>query len=138
MPPAPSHSLWTKQGILISDLAGLGGSNLSNIINEIGIDDEESSILNGGSASTDYHVLLEPSGKRIAKDEETSLTDLLWRVLDYAPESRLSAEEVAHHPWFASNENDQIPPVSFDLFLSPISLLVQYNRRVDSTTFSLE
>ena len=41
MPPEPSHSLWTKQGIAISDLARLGGSNLSNMINEIGMDDEE-------------------------------------------------------------------------------------------------
>ena len=104
MPPEPSHSLWTKHGIAIADLAQLGGPTLNNRIREIGIDDEESSIHNGGSASPDYRALLEPSGRRIDRDEESDLADLLRRVLDYAPEKRMSAEKVAHHPWFESSE----------------------------------
>ena len=87
-------------------MAWLGGSTLSSLMKGIDIDDEESSILSGGSATTDCHVLLEPSGKRIAKDKESDLTYLLRRILDYAPEKPLSVTEVAHHPWFASSVNN--------------------------------
>ena len=105
MPPEPSHSFWEKQGFIIPNLAQLGGPTLNNRINEIGIDDEESSVQKRGSASPDYHALLEPSGRRIARDEESDLADLLRRALDYAPEKRLSAGKVADHPWFKSSEN---------------------------------
>jgi len=100
MPPEPSCSLWEKRGIAIADHAQLDGSTLDDRIREIGMYDEESSIHNGDFASPNHCTLLEPSGRRIARDEESDLAGLLQRTLDYAPEKRLSAEKVANHPWF--------------------------------------
>ena len=104
MPPEPSHSLWEKYGITIADHAQLDGSTLNDRIREIGVYDQEPSIHDGDIASKDHHTLLEPSGRRITRDEETGLADLLRRTLDYTPEKRLSAEKVANHSWFTNSE----------------------------------
>lgn len=104
MPPEPSRSRWKKNGVAITDHALLDGSTLNDRIKEIGIYDQEPSIHHGDSASPSHHTLLEPSGRSIARDEETGLANLLRRTLDYTPEKRLSAEKVANHPWFADSE----------------------------------
>lgn len=104
MPPEPFHSLWEKHGIVISDHAQLGKSTLDNRIREIGVCVEESLVLSGISVPPNHHALLEPSEKGIASDEQGDLSGLLRKALDYAPEKRLSAEEVANHPWFEYSE----------------------------------
>ena len=100
MPPEPSHSLWEKYGINTADHAPLDRSTLNDRIREIGMYDQEPSVHRGDIASKNHHTLLEPSGRRITRDEETDLADLLRKTLNYIPEKRLSAEEVANHSWF--------------------------------------
>ena len=104
LPPDPSNSLWEKNGITIANHAQMDECALNDRIREIGVYDQEASIHNGDVTSESHHALLEPSGRRISSDEETDLAALLRRTLDYTPEKRLSAEEVANHSWFASSE----------------------------------
>ncbi|KAK4982675.1 hypothetical protein LTR50_007636 [Elasticomyces elasticus] len=99
MPPKTFHSLRKKIGITITGHAHLDGSTLSDRIREIGMYDEESSDGDSDVASVNQHPLLEPSGRRVARDEAIDLSDMLQKMLDYTPENRLSAEEVAKHPW---------------------------------------
>ncbi|KAK4980834.1 hypothetical protein LTR28_000116 [Elasticomyces elasticus] len=99
MPPKTFHSLRKKIGITMTDHAHLHGSTLSDRIGEIGMYDEESSDGDSDVASVNQHPLLEPCGRRVARDEAIDLSDLLQEMLDYTPKNRLSAEEVAKHPW---------------------------------------
>ncbi|KAM0800808.1 protein kinase [Usnea florida] len=104
MPPEPLHSLWKKHEIAISDRAQLCGSTLDDQIREIGICDEESSALYSESIPQSHRAILEPPGRRITSDEQGDLCGLLRGTLDYTPEKRMSAEEVANHPWFEYSE----------------------------------
>ena len=104
MPPESSHSLWKEDGITITDHAKRDGSPLNDRIREIGIYDQEPPIHDSDVASLNHHTLLEPSGRRVTRDESIELTDLLRRTLHYIPEKRLSAEKVANHAWFANRE----------------------------------
>jgi len=99
MPPESFHSVWMKDGITITGHAQLDGSTLNDRIMEIGIYDQKTSIHEADIASLNHHSLLEPSGRRVTRDEAIDLTDLLRRTLDYIPEKRLSAGEVANHSW---------------------------------------
>ena len=100
MPPEPLRFLWEKLGIVISDGTQLCGSTLDDQIREVSICDEESSALYGNSVPQKHRALLEPPGRRITSDEQGDLCGLLRGTLDYEPEKRMSAEEVANHPWF--------------------------------------
>ncbi|KAL9126699.1 MAG: hypothetical protein Q9175_007877 [Cornicularia normoerica] len=104
MPPESSHSLWKEDWITMTDHAKWDGSPLNDRIREIGIYDQEPSIHDSDVASLNHHTLLEPSGRRVSRDEALDLTDLLRRTLHYIPEKRLSAEKVANHTWFANRE----------------------------------
>lgn len=102
LPPDPSN--WEKNGITIASHAQMDEFALNDRIREIGMYDQEASIHDGDVTSESHHALLELSGRRISRDEETDLAALLRRTLDYTPEKRLSALEVANHSWFASSE----------------------------------
>lgn len=102
--PETSHSLWKKHGMNIANHAQLDGPTLNERIKEIGMYDLQESIHGGDIVSKNHHLLLEPSGRRITRDEENDLADLLRKTLDYTSEKRLSAEKVANHSWFAYSE----------------------------------
>lgn len=99
MPPESSHSLWKEAGITITNHARWDGSAVNERIKAIGIYDQERSIHDSDVTSLKHHKLLEPPGRRVTRDEVINLTNLLRRALDYIPEKRLSAEEVANHSW---------------------------------------
>ena len=99
LPPESSHSLWKEAGITIIDHAKWDGPALDERIKGIGIYDQEPSIHDGDVTSLNHNKLLEPPGRRITRDEVIHLTNLLRGALDYIPEKRLCAEEIANHSW---------------------------------------
>ena len=103
-PELSSHILWKKYGINIAAYAERNECALNDRVREIGVFDHESSADFGDIASMNQNGLLEPPEKRITKEEADHLTDLLRRSLDYTPEERLSAEEIASHPWLTDSE----------------------------------
>ena len=98
-PPESSHSRWKEAGIAITDHAEWDRSAVNERIRAIGSYDQEASIHDSDVTSLKHHKLLESPGRRITRDEVINLTDLLRTALDYIPEKRLSAEEVANHSW---------------------------------------
>ena len=99
LPPESSHFLWKDAGITIPDLAKWDGSALNERIKGIGIYDYEPSIHDSDVTSVEHHKLLEPPGRKVTRDEVNNLTNLLRGALNYIPEKRLCAEEVANHSW---------------------------------------
>ena len=99
LPPESSHSLWKEAGITIPDHAKWDGSALNERIKGIGTYDHTPSIHDSDITSVKHHTLLEPPGRRVSRDEVINLTNLLRGALNYIPEKRLSAEEVANHSW---------------------------------------
>ncbi|MCJ1403024.1 hypothetical protein MMC11_006246, partial [Xylographa trunciseda] len=104
VPLKSSHHPQKQDGITIADHAQLNGFTLNDRIREIGMHDQESFMHDGDVASLNHHTLLEPSGVSITIDEANDLTDLLRRTLDYTPEKRLSAEQVANHSWLVNSQ----------------------------------
>ena len=68
--------------------------------------DHESAAYNSDIASLNEHAILEPSGRRINREEAIDLTGLLQRMLDYIPENRMSSAKVANHSWFENKDYD--------------------------------
>ncbi|KAL8795943.1 MAG: hypothetical protein Q9195_001687 [Heterodermia aff. obscurata] len=98
--PEPLRHLGGKTGLVSKDHGQWNGSVLMDHIKEIGVYDQESFEYDDSRESRDYHTLREPLGEGIGVQEATDPTDLLRGMLDYSPGDRLSAEEVAKHPWF--------------------------------------
>lgn len=104
IPPKPFHALWKQGGITFTDDERPNDS-IKDRIREIGMYDEESSMYNGDDPSFNPQtLLLEPLGMSITEQESDDLADLLRRALDYSPEKRLSAENVANHHWLLDSQ----------------------------------
>ena len=68
-------------------------TSIKEHIEEIGSDDEEAT-MSGSEVS-----ILEPMGTKVPENEAESMEDLLERMLTWAPDERLTVEEVLRHPW---------------------------------------
>ena len=77
---------------------------LKDRVLEIGNYDQQSSEFGGDMDSRNFHTMIEPLGQTISNEEATELTDLLRKMLDYAPNERLSTNEITNHIWFKRNE----------------------------------
>jgi serine/threonine protein kinase len=93
-PPDSSHPSWTK--------AHSGNDteaySLEERIREIGMYDHEVYISSDDNPSS-QRALLEPLGNHISEDEVRKLANLLRGALDYFPDKRSPAREIANHPW---------------------------------------
>ena len=104
IPPEAFHPLLKQYGIPIECDKRMDPLPLLDHIEEIGAYDHESTMYDDERATVDNRMwILEPLGLGIAKDEAESLTDLLRRALNYSPEKRLSAKDMANHSWLVED-----------------------------------
>ena len=102
-PPTSTHSLWRKNEITVAQHAQINELALGEHVGRIGMDDHDVYLHDDEATAPNNHTSLhEPLGRGITGDEANDLTDMLRRALNYTPEKRLSAGEIANHPWLTN------------------------------------
>ncbi|KAL2371953.1 CMGC/SRPK protein kinase [Blastomyces gilchristii SLH14081] len=109
--PEPWWSAWTARQTYFNNNDGkprdswLNGIPLAveyplgQQVRDIGAEDGQVDL---DSYST--HSWLEPLGTRLTEAEASELEDLLFKLLQFSPEKRLSAGQVVKHPWLQGVE----------------------------------
>ncbi|RDL38376.1 Kinase-like protein [Venustampulla echinocandica] len=73
---------------------------ISEIIGDIGSEDEEE------KEPRKSEAILEPSGTSVPLEEAAQMNDLLDRIFKWAPEERISLDDILNHSWFGTKHKD--------------------------------